>query len=253
MIPVDKPADTRPTRQQCSVAVDPIGWRLVLGELVTHVPVDTLDAAVRAAAAAAAATGADGAGHLRVDLTDRRVVLGLQDRATAAVTALDLGLARRISAALDAIDLPTTPGEGTAAPQTIEIAIDALDIPAVRPFWRAVTGYAADPQPPDLPPGALVDPLHRGPVIWFQQMDRPATSTATGSTSTSTSRPNTPGPASTRPWPPAAGWCPQRRRRRSGCSPTPKATRCASAPGRAGTRLIARDHPYVRAVPANPA
>ena len=72
-----------------------------------------------------------------------------------------------------AIDLPTTPGEGTAAPQTIEIAIDALDIPAVRPFWRAVTGYAADPQPPDLPPGALVDPLHRGPVIWFQQMDRP--------------------------------------------------------------------------------
>ncbi len=173
MIPVDKPADTRPTRQQCSVAVDPIGWRLVLGELVTHVPVDTLDAAVRAAAAAAAATGADGAGHLRVDLTDRRVVLGLQDRATAAVTALDLGLARRISAALDAIDLPTTPGEGTAAPQTIEIAIDALDIPAVRPFWRAVTGYAADPQPPDLPPGALVDPLHRGPVIWFQQMDRP--------------------------------------------------------------------------------
>ncbi len=173
MIPVDKPADTRPTRQQCSVAVDPIGWRLVLGELVTHVPVDTLDAAVRAAAAAAAATGADGAGHLRVDLTDRRVVLGLQDRATAAVTTLDLGLARRISAALDAIDLPTTPGEGTAAPQTIEIAIDALDIPAVRPFWRAVTGYAADPQPPDLPPGALVDPLHRGPVIWFQQMDRP--------------------------------------------------------------------------------
>lgn len=153
--------------------VDPIGWRLVLGTLITHVAVGSLGAAVRAAAAAVDAAGADGAGHLSIDLADQRAVLRLHDRATGTVTELDLALARRISAALATADLVTEPGDATATPQAVEIAIDALDITAVRPFWRAVTGYVDGPHPPDLPPGALVDPLGRGPVIWFQQMDRP--------------------------------------------------------------------------------
>jgi 4a-hydroxytetrahydrobiopterin dehydratase len=58
-------------------------------------------------------------------------------------------------------------------PQLLEIAIDALDIPLIRPFWQAVTGYVDEPAPPDLPDGALLDPLRRGPAIWFQQMDSP--------------------------------------------------------------------------------
>ena len=45
--------------------------------------------------------------------------------------------------------------------------------PLVRPFWQAVTGYVDEPGPPDLPDGALLDPLRRGPAIWFQQMDAP--------------------------------------------------------------------------------
>ena len=86
----------------------------VVTELITHVPLDSLDEAVCADAAAADAAGADGAGHLRIDLTDRCAVLGLQDRAGAAVSALDLELARRLSTALGAVGLPTTPGDGTA-------------------------------------------------------------------------------------------------------------------------------------------
>src|SRR4029078_512730 len=63
-----------------------------------------------------------------------------------------------------------TPGDG--AVQALEIAIDALDIPAVRPFWKAVTGYVAEPGPSALSDG-LIDPLGRGAAIWFQQMDAP--------------------------------------------------------------------------------
>lgn len=162
-----------PTRAECSAAVDPIGWRLVLGALITHVAVPSLDLAVRAAAVAVDAAGADGAGHLTVELSDHRVVLRLHDRATGGVEAVDLGLARRITDALSAASLDTTPGDAAAPPQAIEVAIDALDIPAVRRFWKAVTGYVDEPHPPDLPPGALVDPLRRGPVLWFQQMSEP--------------------------------------------------------------------------------
>ena len=58
------------------------------------------------------------------------------------------------------------------AVQALEIAIDALDIAAVRPFWKAVTGYQDEPEPSGLNAG-LVDPFGRGPAIWFQQMDLP--------------------------------------------------------------------------------
>jgi 4a-hydroxytetrahydrobiopterin dehydratase len=56
----------------------------------------------------------------------------------------------------------------------VEVAIDATDIDAVRPFWKAVLGYVDEP--PSKPGGqvvALVDPLRIGPAFWFQQMDQP--------------------------------------------------------------------------------
>ncbi|MFD0430265.1 VOC family protein [Streptomyces zhihengii] len=56
--------------------------------------------------------------------------------------------------------------------QLVEIAIDALDIPAVRPFWKAVLGYA-DEAEADGQADAVVDPLGQGPAVWFQQMDAP--------------------------------------------------------------------------------
>lgn len=160
--------DATPTRGQISQLTDPLGWRLILGVLITHVPVRSLSAAVDTARAAVDAAGVDGAGHLTADLHDDRVVLRLHTRTTGAVTGRDILIAERISAAVD-----TQPGDASAVPQAVEIAIDALDIAAIRPFWQAVTGYVDEPAAPDLPEGALLDPLRRGPAIWFQQMDTP--------------------------------------------------------------------------------
>jgi 4a-hydroxytetrahydrobiopterin dehydratase len=90
------------------------------------------------------------------------------------VTALDVRLAREVSDALASHGLTTSPGHGDRAGrlQGLEIAIDAMDIGKVRPFWQAVTGYVGEVGPSDLTAG-LIDPLGRGPAIWFQQMDEP--------------------------------------------------------------------------------
>jgi 4a-hydroxytetrahydrobiopterin dehydratase len=161
------------TRQQISDAVDPLGWRLILGVAVTHVRVSPLSAAAEAASVAVTAAGPDGDGHLSADVHTDRLVLRLQTAATGAVTEHDLRVARTVTDALAARGWRTDSGDGAAVPQTIEIAIDAIDIPLIRPFWQAVTGYVDEPGPSDLPEGALLDPLRRGPAIWFQQMDEP--------------------------------------------------------------------------------
>lgn len=166
--------DAALTRGQVSEAVDPLGWRLILGVVTTHVLVSSLEEAVRAVTIAVSAAGADGTGHLTAEVTSGRAVLRLHTAVRGAVTGLDLALARRVTEALAAESLSTVAGDAVP-PQTIEIAIDALDIARVRPFWQAVTGYVDEPQPADLPPDALVDPLGRGPAIWFQQMDEPRT------------------------------------------------------------------------------
>ena len=58
--------------------------------------------------------------------------------------------------------------------QTVEIAIDAMDIDLVRPFWQAVLGYVEEaPSTARGQVDALLDPLRIGPSVWFQQMDRP--------------------------------------------------------------------------------
>ncbi|BBY48288.1 hypothetical protein MARA_17560 [Mycolicibacterium arabiense] len=166
--------DAALTRGQVSEAVDPLEWRLILGVVITHVLVPSLDEALRAVTIAVSAAGTDGTGHLTAEVTSGRAVLRLHTAARGAVTGLDLSLARRVTEALAAESLTTVAGDAVP-PQTIEIAIDALDIARVRPFWQAVTGYVDEPQPADLPPDALVDPLGRGPAIWFQQMDEPRT------------------------------------------------------------------------------
>lgn len=81
------------------------------------------------------------------------------------LTERDVALARRISQVAAELGVPAAP----AKVGTTEIAIDALDADAVRPFWQAVLGYersAADET-------ELADPTGRGPTIWFQQMDAP--------------------------------------------------------------------------------
>jgi 4a-hydroxytetrahydrobiopterin dehydratase len=157
----------RPTRQQISDAVDPLGWRLVLGAIYTEVAVTSLIDAAETASVAVSAAGRDGQGHLCADVRGDRVVLRLQSADAGRVTGRDVRLAHHIGGALATRGLHLSAG----GVQALEIAIDALDIGAVRPFWKAITGYT-DELDSELP-AAIVDPTGRGPVIWFQQMEAP--------------------------------------------------------------------------------
>jgi len=142
----------------------------MLGAIHTEALAPSLMEATEAASLAVSAAGADGQGHLTVDIRADRAVLRLQSAEAGWVTGRDIRLAHRVSGALGARGLHTTPGHGSV--QLLEIAIDALDIPAVRRFWKAITEYVDELGPSDLS-AALIDPTGRGPAIWFQQMDAP--------------------------------------------------------------------------------
>jgi 4a-hydroxytetrahydrobiopterin dehydratase len=84
-----------------------------------------------------------------------------------ALTDRDVSLATSISGLAKERGLASTPGLSTV----VEIAVDALDIDAVRPFWRAVLGYVEGKPEEDGRILDLFDPRDIGPPFWFQQMD----------------------------------------------------------------------------------
>ena len=162
------------TRTASSDAVQDSAWRYLLGTLRTSVPVVSVAQAVEVAGAAVAACAEDADEHLTVDLRADRVELALQTLAEDAVTQLDVDLSRRITDAVAGLGLSqagVTTTE-TRSVQLLEIAIDALDIPAIRPFWKAVLQYEDQPGNLETPNG-IVDPARQGPAFWFQQMDAP--------------------------------------------------------------------------------
>jgi len=158
------------SRQQASDAVTDLGWRLVLGELRTEVRTGSLPLAADVAARAASVPGADG--HLRLDVRADRVLLSLRTAAVGWVTERDVQLAQRITAVAAELRLDTVSGIGDRSVQVLEIGIDTLDAAAIRPFWRAVLGYADEPGRFG-PWDGLIDPLGQGPAVWFQRMDAP--------------------------------------------------------------------------------
>jgi 4a-hydroxytetrahydrobiopterin dehydratase len=176
------------SRGEASAAVGDHGWRFVLGTLRASVPVGSLVEAAAAGTRAVEACGPDADEHLRLDLRPYQVSLTLRPRAFGGVTARDTDLALRITAALQALGLTTTPGALTPPPQPAgalpasertarsvqewEVAIDALDIASVRPFWKAVLAYT-DEVGRHGPEDRLVDPLRQGPAVWFQRMTEP--------------------------------------------------------------------------------
>jgi 4a-hydroxytetrahydrobiopterin dehydratase len=162
------------SRTEISAAVTDLGWRFILGVVRTSVPVGSLAQAVAAAGEVTTVAGADADGHVWLDARADRLLVSVQTRETDWVTPSDLALVQRITAALGERGLGTDAGVGTGkrAEQMLEIAIDALDIPAVRPFWKAVLGYV-DALPTSGPEDALIDPYGQGPAVWFQQMDAP--------------------------------------------------------------------------------
>jgi 4a-hydroxytetrahydrobiopterin dehydratase len=161
-------------RQEASDAVSGLGWRYVLGTLRATVAVGSPAEAAEVAARLVAACG-DEAASLSIDLRPDQVALSLQAPASASVTAREVELAQQVSEVTRGLGLATEAGVGSPSRrsvQVIEIAIDALDIAAVRPFWKAVLGYTDEPGRAG-PEDPLVDPLGQGPAIWFQQMDAP--------------------------------------------------------------------------------
>jgi 4a-hydroxytetrahydrobiopterin dehydratase len=103
----------------------------------------------------AAAAGREPDLDLRPGSVDVRFVGDLGPR--------DVELARRISAAAGELGAAADP----AGVQHVQVAVDALVIADVRPFWRAVLGYE------ELGDEDVVDPARRGPTFWFQAMDAP--------------------------------------------------------------------------------
>jgi 4a-hydroxytetrahydrobiopterin dehydratase len=157
-------------RGELSAAIADDGWRVILDSLCTEAATGSLRQAAEAAVALAAVEGvaqspaAPNIRHLRLDVRQDRLAVTLAYtlvKGHARPEAVDE--ASRLSAKLRELGL--TPGPGHA--QGAEIAIDALDIPAVLPFWRAVLGYVDESE------HAIVDPAGTGPCFWFQQMDAP--------------------------------------------------------------------------------
>jgi 4a-hydroxytetrahydrobiopterin dehydratase len=88
------------------------------------------------------------------------------------VSADNYGLSRRDVELAQQISAVAREQGVTAEPnvvQTVQVTIDALDIPTVKAFWRAVLGYQDRADSPE----DLVDPLFRGTSLWFQHMDAP--------------------------------------------------------------------------------
>ena len=167
--------DLYPTRAAASAAVADSGWRFLDNKLfAASVPVRSIVQGVAVVQAAAEACGPDADDHLRADVRADRVELVLQTRERNRVTPRDAELAQAITAALHEHGLQLAPASGVARPvQDLEIAIDALDIPKIRPFWVAVLGYQDDPAERGDPAGAIADPASQLPTFWFQQMDAP--------------------------------------------------------------------------------
>jgi 4a-hydroxytetrahydrobiopterin dehydratase len=163
------------SRTAASDAVTALGWRLVLGELRAWIAVRSLAQAVDVAARVVSAAGDDADEHVRLDVRGDGVDVAVQSSAAGAATSRDVELASQISAALHEAGVRSEPASGRRSVQVLEIAIDAMDIPAIRPFWRAVLGYADEEHGsgPAGPTDALVDPLRQGPAVWFQQMSEP--------------------------------------------------------------------------------
>jgi 4a-hydroxytetrahydrobiopterin dehydratase len=148
------------TRQAASDALP--AWRVLLQRM--HLTVRAPDVAtafqfVARVAAAVAPLGRQPDLDVRGDV----VHLAVPTEPAGGVTDDDIALGRAVDAVVAEMGLESQPGTLTV----VEIAIDAMDIDAVRPFWDAVLGWDV------IARNDLQDPLRLGPAVWFQQMDEP--------------------------------------------------------------------------------
>lgn len=158
------------TPSQFQARTDLPDWRVLLGGIEATFRAGSFERA--AALVQQIAAAAEAANH-HPDLDLRypdRVHVTLTSHAANSLTEADVALAGAISEMASGVGMAGEP----RSPQRLEVAIDAVDIDAVRPFWKAVLGYVDERASTE---GgqvtALVDPLRIGPAFWFQQMDLP--------------------------------------------------------------------------------
>jgi 4a-hydroxytetrahydrobiopterin dehydratase len=101
--------------------------------------------------------------HPDIDLRPSGVIVRVSTYDIQRLTDLDLALAQQISAAARQLGIAADPSRV----QTVQVAIDALDIGAVLPFWKAVLGYKQSGDE------GIEDPLWHSVNVWFQEMDAP--------------------------------------------------------------------------------
>jgi 4a-hydroxytetrahydrobiopterin dehydratase len=139
-----------------------IDWRVVRDAASTHFRTGSFAAGV--ALVDAIGTLADAANHHPdIDLRYHGVTVRLKTHSEGGLTERDVALAGQITDAARELGVPVD----LSGLQMIQVAIDALVIPDVLPFWRAVLGYE------QVGDADLIDPRFQGPPFWFQQMDAP--------------------------------------------------------------------------------
>ena len=137
-------------------------WRIVRDDAATHFRTGSFAAGL--ALVDAIAKLADAANHHPdVDLRSDGLTVRLRRRGVDGLSERDVELARQISTAARELGVPVD----LTGLQMVQVAIDALVIPDVLPFWRAVLGYE------QVDDEDLLDPHLQGPPLWFQQMDAP--------------------------------------------------------------------------------
>ncbi|RHA38310.1 4a-hydroxytetrahydrobiopterin dehydratase [Cellulomonas rhizosphaerae] len=157
-------------------AVDARHWRVMLRRLrATFTGPDFASGAAFVARIAEIADGLDH--HPDVLLRWGQVTVTTSSHDVDGLTQRDIDLAAAVSEVADELGLTG------AVPRSemLEIAVDALDIPRVRPFWGAVLAYDEARLAPFGSPEVadeekyteLRDPAGVGPTVWFQQMDEP--------------------------------------------------------------------------------
>jgi len=139
-----------------------IDWRVVRDAASTHFRTESFAAGV--ALVDAIGTLADTANHHPdVDLRYHGVTVRLKTHSEGGLTERDVTLAGQITDAARELGVSVD----LSGLQMIQVAIDALVIPDVLPFWRAVLGYEQEDDED------VADPDAQGPPFWFQQMDAP--------------------------------------------------------------------------------
>ncbi len=148
------------TRADASAALPT--WRYLLGRM--HLSVATGDFATALALVDRVGAIAEEQGHHpEIDLRWGRVHIATGSHDVGGVTERDIRLGKAIDAVVQEMGLTSQPGRLTE----VEIAIDAMDRDAIRPFWAAVLDRPVNGG------DELVDPDRVGPAVWFQQMDSP--------------------------------------------------------------------------------